>query len=80
MESFVVITIFSLGLLYIKRLISYRLNEENGSFFNVLNYICIGSVFILVIIFVMLFERKYSIITLIIYILIYMCYKLITKK
>ena len=38
MEVFMVITIFVLGILYMKRLINLKLKKEKGTIFNVLTF------------------------------------------
>lgn len=79
MVIFLIITLFFLGLLYIKRLIYYKLNKEDGSIFNILNYVYMGLVLLTIIMFIMFFERRYSIITVLLYSLIYLVYIIYNK-
>ncbi|WP_428817856.1 hypothetical protein ACQR2L_08775 [Clostridium butyricum] len=80
MEVFLVITIFVLGILYMKRLINLKLKKEKGTIFNVLGYIFIGFLFVSIILCIMFLERRYSIMTVILYSIMYIAYIILGKR
>lgn len=80
MEVFMVITIFVLGILYMKRLINLKLKKEKGTILNVLGYIFIGFLFVSIILCIMFLERRYSIMTVILYSIMYIAYIILGKR
>lgn len=83
MQAFTVITILLLALLYLIRLTKYRIKDEERTIFaflSSLTYITIGLAYLSAILGFILFSPIDSIITLIIYTIIYLLYIYYKKK